>query len=200
MSIPTDDVDTKKQTRSLMPDGLVDPLTRQEFVDLVRFLSELGKVGPYAPNPARLVRRWQMIDPTPAATNVFRRERVTAVVEKPTQFTWPSAYTRVSGDLPLADLPSFVVWNGSDPLSVVRFELKATVEGPAALKWNAVEGLSVYVGEKSVEAKPETTIDVKTGTTVVTVVVDRSKRKADLRCELVDVPNSSARVAVVGGK
>ena len=42
-----------------MPDGLVDSLTRQEFVDLVRFLSELGKVGPYAPNPARLVRRWQ---------------------------------------------------------------------------------------------------------------------------------------------
>ncbi|QEL18792.1 PVC-type heme-binding CxxCH protein [Limnoglobus roseus] len=200
VSISTDDIDTKKQTRSLMPDGLVDTLTRQELVDLVRFLSELGKVGPYAPNPARLVRRWQYLDPTGPATNVFRRERVTAAVEKPSQFTWVSAYTRVSGDLPTADVPSFVVWNGSDPLTVVRFELKASVEGAAALKWNSVEGLSVYVGEKSVEAKPETAIDVKTGTTVITVVVDRSKRKSELRCELVDVPNSPARVAVVGGK
>ncbi len=200
VSIPTDDVDTKKQTRSLMPDGLVDSLTRQEFVDLVRFLSELGKVGPYAPNPARLVRRWQSLDPTPAATNIFRRERVTAVVEKADQFTWPSAYARVGGELPLTDLPSFVVWNGSDPLTVLRFELKATVEGPAALKWNSAEGLSIYVGDKSIEAKPETIFDVKTGTTVITLVVDRSKRKADLKCELVDVPNSPARVAVVGGK
>ena len=200
VSIPADDIDTKKQTRSLMPDGLVDTLTRQELVDLVRFLSELGKVGPYAPNPARLVRRWQYLDPTPAATNVFRRERVTASVENPAQFTWVSAYTRVSGDLPLSDVPNFVVWNGSDPLTVVRFEVKAAVAGAAALKWNSVEGLSVYVGEKSVETKPETTFDAKSGTTVITVVVDRTKRKADLKCELVDVADSPARVAIVGGK
>ena len=31
-----------------MPVGLADTLTRGELVDLVRFLSELGKVGPYA--------------------------------------------------------------------------------------------------------------------------------------------------------
>ena len=32
----------------MMPAGLADPLTRQELVDLVRFLSELGRPGPYA--------------------------------------------------------------------------------------------------------------------------------------------------------
>ena len=31
-----------------MPKGLVNFMTRAEFVDLVRFLSELGKPGPYA--------------------------------------------------------------------------------------------------------------------------------------------------------
>lgn len=200
VSIPADDIDTRKQTRSLMPDGLVDTLTRQELIDLTRFLSELGKVGPYAPNPARLVRRWQYLDPTPAATNQFRRARVTAAVEKPSDFPWVPSYAKVSGDLPLADVPSFVVWNGSDPMSVVRFELKATVGGAAALKLNSAEGLSIYVGEKSVEAKAETAIDVKDGTTVVTVVIDRSKRKADLKCELIDVKDSPARLAVVGGK
>jgi len=35
----------KDSTRSLMPDGATDSLTRAELVDLVRFLSELGKVG-----------------------------------------------------------------------------------------------------------------------------------------------------------
>ena len=149
---------------------------------------------------ARLVRRWQYLDPTPAATNLFRRNRVTSAVEKPNDFPWVASYAKVSGDLPLAEIPRFVVWNGSEPLSVVRFQLTATVGGPTTIKLNGVEGLSIYVGETSVEAKSETAFEVKTGPTTVTVVVDRAKRKADVKCELVDVAGSPARVAAVGGK
>ena len=29
-----------------MPAGLVDSLTRQELLDLIRFMTELGKLGP----------------------------------------------------------------------------------------------------------------------------------------------------------
>jgi putative heme-binding domain-containing protein len=38
-----DTIKAKNPNGSLMPAGLVDPLTRAEFRDLVRFLSELGK-------------------------------------------------------------------------------------------------------------------------------------------------------------
>jgi putative heme-binding domain-containing protein len=38
-----DNIKTKNPNGSLMPAGLADPLTRAEFRDLVRFLSELGK-------------------------------------------------------------------------------------------------------------------------------------------------------------
>ena len=48
-----------------MPAGLTDTLTRGELVDLVRFLSELGKIGPYAVSKARVFRRWQVLDPAP---------------------------------------------------------------------------------------------------------------------------------------
>ena len=34
-----------------MPKGLANLMTRAEFLDLVRFLSELGKPGPYAIRP-----------------------------------------------------------------------------------------------------------------------------------------------------
>ena len=47
-TIPTDDIDDSKDGGSLMPKGLVNFLTRAEFVDLLRFLSELGKPGVYA--------------------------------------------------------------------------------------------------------------------------------------------------------
>ena len=58
-----------------MPVGLVDGLTRAELVDLVRFLSELGKVGPYAVSKQRLVRRWQVLADTPAARKALAEDR-----------------------------------------------------------------------------------------------------------------------------
>jgi len=83
--------------------GQTDPLTKQEFSDLVKFMSELGKVGPYAPSKSRVVRRWQSIEPTPENMNLFRRTRVSAAAEPNTGFAWTPVYSRVSGDLPLDD-------------------------------------------------------------------------------------------------
>ena len=58
ISIPLSDVRAQKSIGSLMPNGLSDPLTRGEFLDLIRFLSALGKPGPYGPSTAQYVRRW----------------------------------------------------------------------------------------------------------------------------------------------
>ena len=46
--IPMIEIEEQKIGGSLMPAGLADTLTRSELVDLVRFLSALGKVGPFA--------------------------------------------------------------------------------------------------------------------------------------------------------
>jgi hypothetical protein len=184
-----------------MPEGLTDQLTKQDFADLVKYLSELGKVGgPYAPSKARVVRRWQVIEPTPANMNLFRRTRVPAAAEADNPFTWASAYSKVSGDLPLAELPKYTVWADTAPLTVLRFQLDVTTAGSAKLKFNSAAGLSVFVGNTPVEAKPETTLNLKAGVQTVTVIVDRTKRTEALRVELDDVANSPARVSVVGGK
>lgn len=200
VTIPTKDILERGDTRSLMPDSLTDSLTRQEFVDLARFLSELGKVGPYAPSKSRVVRRWQLVEPTPSNMNLARRTRLTATTEPDNQFAWSPQYSRVSGDLPLEELPKLVVWNDTAPVSVVRFQLDATTPGAAKLRFNSVVGVTVYLGVTPNEANPETTLDLKPGINTVTLVIDRSKRTDDLRVELDDVPNSPARVGVVGGK
>jgi hypothetical protein len=106
----------------------------------------------------------------------------------------------VSGDLPLAELPKYSVWNDTAPLTVLRFQLDVTTAGAAKLKFNSAAGLSVFVGTTPVEAEPEATLNLKAGAQTVTVVVDRSKRTDDLRVELDDVAKSPARVSVVGGK
>jgi putative heme-binding domain-containing protein len=197
----TDVADRTKPTKSLMPEGLTDPLTKQEFADLVKYLTELGKVGgAYAPSKARVVRRWQVIDASNANLNLFRRSRVSASAEPDNPFAWSPAYSKVSGDLPLTDLPKFTVWVDTAQQSVVRFQLDVTTAGAAKLKFNSVAGLTVYAGNTPVEPKPETVLDLKAGVQTVTVLIDRSKRTEDVRVELDDVEKSPARVSVVGGK
>ncbi|MBA4189309.1 MAG: sorbosone dehydrogenase [Planctomycetaceae bacterium] len=200
ITIAVKDIAERGETKSIMPEGLTDTLTKQEFADLTRFLSELGKVGPYAPSKARVVRRWQVIDATTENLNMFRRARVSAAAEPDNTFVWSPTYSMVSGDLTLASLPKFTVWNDTAAQSVLRFNLDVTTAGAAKLKFNSIVGLTVFVGASPVEPKAETLLDLKTGVQTVTVLIDRSKRTEDLRIELDDVAGSPARVAVVGGK
>jgi hypothetical protein len=141
-----------------------------------------------------------VIDPTNANLNLFRRTRVSAAAEPDNPFTWSPAYSKVSGDLPLSELPKFTVWNDTAAQSVVRFQLDVTTAGAAKLKFNSAAGLSVYLGNTPVEAKAETLVDLKPGVQTVTILIDRSKRTDDVRIELDDVEKSPARVSVVGGK
>ena len=79
IAIPLATIDTKERSRvSLMPVGLADGLTHAELVDLVRFLSELGKVGPYSLSKAPIARRWQALVLQTHAI-VGRRDRRRAV-------------------------------------------------------------------------------------------------------------------------
>jgi putative heme-binding domain-containing protein len=200
VTIPVKDILERGEAKSIMPEGMTDTLTKQEFADLVRFLTELGKIGPYAPNKARLVRRWEVIEPSNANLNAFRRTRVSAAAEADNAFAWSPAYSLVSGDLPLASLPKFSVWANTAEQTVLRFNLDVTTAGAAKLKINSVAGLSLYVGANPVEPKAETILDLKAGVQTLTLIIDRSKRTEDVRVELDDVPNSPARVSVIGGK
>ena len=201
VTIPVKDIAERGEAKSLMPEGLTDTLTRQEFADLVAFLSTLGKVGtPYAPNKARFVRRWQVLDPTPQDLNAFRRGNLALAADPNNPFRWQSAYSKVSGELPLGELPKFTIWNNTAELSVLRFQLDVTTAGKAMLRFNSVTGLSLYLGGTPVEPRAETVIDLPAGLQTVTVVLDRSQRSDGLRIELDDVPGSPARVTVVGGK
>ena len=81
---------------SLMPDGLVDPLTRGEMIDLVRFLSELGKPGPYAPSTARIARRWETVEPTKEAWTTLYTKGFAAMATDKELTWWPVYATRLA--------------------------------------------------------------------------------------------------------
>jgi putative heme-binding domain-containing protein len=192
--IPLKDVEEQSQGGSLMPDGLADELTTAEFVDLIRFLSELGKVGPYSVSKSRLVRRWQALEPNAAAQESLGSGGLIGVVQDP-GLIWTPAYSAVSGVLPAEDIPP-----GPRGLSLVRFQVEATAAGKAALRFNGAQGLNLWLDRTPVEPKELTEMSIPTGTHAVTIAFDRRQRPAGLRVELADVAGSPARVRLVGGK
>jgi putative heme-binding domain-containing protein len=199
--IRTRDIEDKVNVPiSLMPEGLADGLTRAELVDLTRFLSELGKVGPYAIGQARVVRRWQTLDASKAVGDLLRRERIAAATGSDPALTWGPAYSLVSGSFPLDDLPKTRIWNGTPFLSVVRCQLDVTTPGKAKLRFNSAQDLTLWLDGNPVDAKEDVVLDLTTGLHTLTVAIDRDKRKEALRVELEDVAGSPARVRIMGGK
>jgi putative heme-binding domain-containing protein len=197
--IPTADIDARKDGKSLMPDGLTDTLTRQELLDLTRFLSELGK-GAYAATPGKVVRRWQSLQPTRELITLLSRDRLGAITAADATLTWAPAYSLVSGDLPLDAAPSFKGNQAAPPTSVVRFQVEVTTAGKARLAFNDPTGLTVWVDGTPLDPAGDRVADLSAGVHAVTVAVDRSKRSAALRAELDEVPGSPARARVLGGK
>jgi putative heme-binding domain-containing protein len=202
--IPTDQVDQKTVGGSLMPEGLADSLTRSELVDLVRLLSELGKLGPYAVRKARLVRRWQVLTPNNEAYSVLSRVGTGAVAAENPGLTWTPAYGTVAGLLPLADLPTLALYVPSQtdkaPVTFARCQLEATTPGKVKLLLNSAKGLTVWLDRAPLEAREEMLVDLPVGRHTLTWAIDRSRRQEPLRCELDDVAGSPARAQVVGGK
>ena len=197
LTILIKDIDERKMGGSLMPDGLTDVLTRNELLDLVRFLSELGRVGPYSVSKARLVRRWQALDATPEARQLLSSSGAGATVDA-AALRWEPAYSTVAGVLPLEDLPRVDdkdVW-----VAVVRCQVEASTPGPVVLRLNGAQGLRLWLDRKLVDVKEATEVDVPAGVHTLTFAVDLTQRKEPLRCELEDKAESPARVRVVGGK
>jgi putative heme-binding domain-containing protein len=90
-TIPTARIKARKDVGSIMPDGLANGLTRQELRDLIRFLAELGKPGPWRVSERPLVRRW-LVPAGPAQGDAMPSR-------------WIPRFSQVSGELPAADVP-----------------------------------------------------------------------------------------------
>jgi putative heme-binding domain-containing protein len=201
IAVPLKDIEERSPGGSLMPDGLTDTLTRGELLDLVRFLSELGKVGPYAIGPQRVVRRWQTLEPTPEAWMFLHLGGGLATPAKPERgLQWTSRYSTVAGELPLADAPSFALGSGKHPVSLIRCQVDVTTAGPFVVRLNSIKGLKLWVDQNPIAAKETLEVNLPVGIHTLTFVVDREERREGLRCEVEDKAGSAGRVRVVGGK
>ena len=185
-TIPADEIEDPKDGGSLMPKGLVNFMTRAEFVDLLRFLSELGKPGPYAIHTTPTIQRWRMLKPVPSSPDEALKADATH---------WLPAYALVPGTLPLDE---FAAQAGS-PVLYLRGDVNVTAAGPVEFRLGSTDGLSAWIDGKPVEGA-SVALDLEPGVHTLTLRVDTAARKAPLKVEVAKPEGSSAEFTVVGGR
>jgi putative heme-binding domain-containing protein len=199
IAIPLKSIDEKGNGGSLMPAGLTDILTRGELLDLTRFLSELGKIGPYAVGKARVARRWQTLTSTVPDRSVTTSTKSLEELLKQPNMTWQTIYSKVSGNLPSDELNKFQV-GGNSPTSVVRTDLEVTTSGVVQFQMTNIEGLQIWLDGKAFPVQSKFTVELEAGPHQFMFAIDQSQARPHLRLELLDVPGSAAQVQFVTGK
>ncbi|HXJ71260.1 MAG TPA: hypothetical protein VNM37_00360, partial [Candidatus Dormibacteraeota bacterium] len=166
-------------TLSLMPAGLIDALSPQERMDLFRFLSELGKPGPFDATKGNVARVWR-VRPGIHTLEQFGEEKfVTSDLNSP---EWTPLYSNVDGRLPAER-----IIEGAVPgkyLGLVGLYAAARLQmpqaGPVMLKFDEAP-LGAWVDGKSFT--PSSTTELGTGTHTVVVRLDPKKLPKSLRLE-----------------
>ncbi|WP_169974168.1 c-type cytochrome [Tautonia rosea] len=201
--IPVDDIEDEKAGGSIMPAGLVNFLTRDEFVDLVAFLDQLGKPGPYAIRATPSIQRWGVLpwpdsgselDPdTAASANVAELPPSVAQVDPA---DWRPAYGMTGGTLPLDEVTRMV----DAPVLALRGEVDVTRSGSITFSIDSAEGLSLWLDGQPIDAADTVSADLDPGRHALVIRVNTEERAADgIKVELARSADSRADFTVVGG-
>lgn len=188
IEIPLSHIEEVSNGSSLMPVGLTEKLTRNELVDLVRFLSELGKPGPYAIGTAPVARHWVGLLPTNDSYRRLTRTSDAQLMASDESLTWAPQYSTVQGVLPLEGLPTFgtnvKLVQASRYVAFVRTFLQTTASGETTLQWNDASGLHVWIDGQPVESATSMKIKTSPGKHAISVAVDLRVRTSPLRLEI----------------
>jgi putative heme-binding domain-containing protein len=195
--IPQADIEEKTVGGSLMPNGLDLSLTDGELADLTRFLSELGKPGPFGVQAhVRVARRWQVLTSSPESLSLLDDAALGKALREDARLAWAPAYSQVSGQLPLAEVPGSLGKNRK----VLRCQIDVVTPGKVTLGVGSSQGLRVWLDGTPVKVQDAMTLPLERGLHTITIVVDTAARNSPaLRCELLDAAGSSAQARFVDG-
>lgn len=193
IEIPVVDIEEEAEGKSLMPDGLANLLTRSELVDLVRFVSELGKPGEYAIRTRATVQRWRMLA-APADALQGAPLDATLPGKLPVEpAAWRPAYAKVAGMLPWGELA------GADqPIVFLQAEINVVEPGDVQLVLSATAGATAWWDDQPLEANA--VVRAERGMHSLIVRIDpKQAAERELRALIEKPADSTAQFTIIGG-
>jgi putative heme-binding domain-containing protein len=138
-SIPTQSIVNRKNVGSLMPSGLIDRLLPEERLDLVKFLSQLGKPGHYDASMGGVARVWKIYEINSRNEHLGAHRVTQGDFSLP---SWATILSLVDGSLPDAAITEADPDRGSVRGLYVATQFTATQEAAVdfALSGEAIHG------------------------------------------------------------
>lgn len=197
--IPAGDVEAEEEGPSMMPTGLTKFLTHDELLDLIRFVSELGKPGDYAVQTTPTMQRWRVMAAPPAELTdaVPHLDHVRQYLLGAADEAWTPAYGKVAGWLPLAELP---VADAGKPI-LLRGELQVNEPGAVAVKIDANSPTQAWIDAQPFLDQTEFTAKLEPGRHMVFLRVEPgSISRGEIRVQFTKPADSTAQFEVIGGQ
>lgn len=174
---------------SMMPPGLTASLREDQFIDLVRFLSELGKEGDFKVSAKPIIRDWHVLQPHSRTRDIMGHYGPAIFAEQFDGYQWTPYGGKVNGELLPAELPK-VEGRGRDLWAVARFGIKSTTQDTVKLKINDTSQMSLFDGTKEIKlpSKGPALVEVPKGDTAqrFTLAINSTKRTAPALIEVVE--------------
>jgi putative heme-binding domain-containing protein len=185
--IPRNKIKRQRPIGTLMPSGLADALSDADLANLVRFLSELGKPGPYSVGHAAVPRRWWTLVSFPPSLETADRG---AMLLEDKRLVWSRQFTNVAGEVPVIEAAI-----GTDKsVAILRCAFDVRVPGQVNIAINDAAGAQVWLDGGAVQQTGRITKELKAGRHILDFWIDLSKRTTPgLRCELLEAPGSPAQ-------
>jgi putative heme-binding domain-containing protein len=198
--VPVVTIEDQKPGGSLMPKGLANLMTHAEFVDLVRFLSELGKPGPYAIRSTPTIQRWRVLKPVPESLTVVIPDKALFrdQIKKSEPGRWTMAYAKVGGALPLDELTVLT----SGKVLYLQGEINVSSAGPVRIQLDSSLGVAFWVDDDEAPSdRVEFVTTLAAGRHTITLRVDtRERLLPEIKVEVTKPGGSPAEFTVVGGR
>jgi putative heme-binding domain-containing protein len=176
VSVAVNDIARRTSVGSLMPAGLLDGLVPEERLDLIKFLTQLGKPGDFDAARGGVARSWRMYFVTSRnqQLGVGRVTQGDATLED-----WQPLVALVNGILPGDEIARSVPGNGRyrPQFAAVDFEAPRAGEVTFALEGRVT---GIWVNGEPVAVASRVTVPVAAGRHVLVVQLDE-REPADLR-------------------
>jgi len=174
---------------SLMPVGLTAQLREDEFVDLVRFMSELGKEGKYKTTTNRYARAWEVLpagSPNPGTVHHYGAQMFT---QEFSGYKWKPFYAMVGGGIPVDEVP-VALKRRADEYQVLRTHLEVAKAGKHKVRLKGDSNrMDLFLDGEAIEIpadRTETDLELdckKTGKRQLMLVLQGSKSSEQVSLE-----------------
>ena len=177
--IPKDDIEFQKPGKSLMPEGLVDRLTQQEQVDLIKFLTQLGRPGNYDASKGGVARVYEVFTGTQRADD----GNIQAIMSETQADQWVPFLSRVNGSVAGVQLARKAkVDRAKESVDVyLKTDIEVATDGDVTLSANGADAADLWVDSMPIEGDTNFTTELAAGKHTVVIRLDGKKLPASFR-------------------